>query len=120
VADHDEDHVGPADELVKGDGVKCLPGRARDRRYVGIVVKDAGAALLEEVQDGGRRGVEGVGDVRLEGPADDPDDPADRRRRSLRASPTSSMTWRGIDRLMSPASSTNRSTKSNSGARHER
>ena len=46
--------------------------------------------------------------------------PLSARPRSLSASATRSTTWRGIAKLMSPASSTKRSTKSNSRARQAR
>src|SRR4026208_1870785 len=50
-------------------------------------------------------------------PRTPPRAPRRARPRSFSASATRSTTWRGIARLMSPASSTNRSTNSNSRAR---
>ena len=101
------------------------PARPRRRRpgrsaRAGRGTSTSRAALGEPGDDLGRGRVPRVADVRLEGDAEDADLRAlSARPRSLSASATRSTTWRGIARLMSPASSMKRSTKSNSRARQD-
>ena len=121
VSRDDDDHVGPVHERGEIHAVARRPGGIDVTGDVGIVEADVPAALGEPGDDLGRGRVAGVLDVRLERDAEDADlAPLSARPRSLRASATRSTTWRGIARLMSPASSMNRSTKSNSRARHDR